>query len=147
MRGRVFLVVVMAVMVLALPMVAAAAPPSKPLLGAWWSIDVDGSFQKMSLAGGNGGIYKLQYRDDAATACNLGVPGPILYAATGKGQGWFDGATLVTEMVVWCHAKPPFLWADSYTSTLEYQSPDTLREWVTWSGGSQWVIWKRMSDK
>jgi hypothetical protein len=43
-----------------------------PFVGAWWSTDVDGSYQRVSIGGGGTGIYHLAYLDDDATWCGGG---------------------------------------------------------------------------
>jgi len=99
-----------------------SAAPKDPFIGAWESIDIDGSYQRLSI-GGNG-PYHLAYFDDYATACGGGH-------ATAIGSGTVDGYDLHAEQLVRCLKQHSTF---EFESTFTYDpATDTLFSWVTWT--------------
>jgi hypothetical protein len=100
------------------------AAPKDPFIGAWESIDVDGSHQRVSIGGGGAGIYHLAYFDDYATLCGGGQ-------ATAIGSGSADGYDLHAEVLVRCLSQHFILGSSQFMFTYD-PATDTLESWVTW---------------
>ena len=99
-----------------------SAAPKDPFVGAWESIDLDGSYQQLSI-GGNG-PYHLAYFDDYASTCGGGH-------ATAIGTGTVDGYDLDAELLVRC-LKQHSTFESEPTFTYD-PATDTLFGWVTWT--------------
>ena len=104
-----------------------SAASKDPFVGAWESIDLDGSHQRVSI-GGNG-TYHLAYLDDHATAC---APWALTGGpATAIGTGTVDGFDLHADLLVRCLNEH---WAFQAEATFTYDpATDTLFSWVTWT--------------
>ena len=119
-----------------------SAAPSRGFTGAWESVDVDDSNQKMAIGGGGSGTYRVFLFDDGGTVCDFDPEGN-LYPLIGLGEGTADGYDLVTDLALWCLKKP----RESQvlvTVTFTYNAAgDTLEQYV---GGiwDEWIIWNRM---
>ncbi|MBM4431769.1 MAG: hypothetical protein FJ026_15705 [Chloroflexi bacterium] len=81
---RVFLLALL--LTLALATVShAALPPARGFAGAWTSIDVDGSHQRLVIQPVRRpwGTYSLAYFDDGASVCGCDAAGKPLYPGMG----------------------------------------------------------------
>jgi hypothetical protein len=96
-----------------------------PFVGAWWSTDGDGSYQRVSIGGGSGGVYHVAYFDDWATVCGGGQ-------ATVIGSGSADGYVLQTESLPVHCLRQHFIWGYAQWSFTYDPTTDTLGSWVTW---------------
>jgi hypothetical protein len=96
-----------------------------PFVGAWESIDSDGSHQRLSIGGGSG-VYHVAYFDDWATLCGGGQ-------ATAIGSASADGYDLHTEpLLVRCLKQHSILNPMDFTFTYD-PATDTLVSWVIWN--------------
>lgn len=101
------LAVLLAVLLAGLLATTALAVPDV-FRGAWESIDIDGSYQVMTIGGG-GGTYRVNYMDTGATVCGLDPDtGDFLYAAQARGTASASPGTGELNGVwdVWCLSKP-----------------------------------------
>ena len=118
---------------------ALAAPD--PFVGAWESIDGDGSYQRLNI-GGTGNHYNVFYEDTGATLCGLEPEtGEPLYAAQARGAGTVNGNVLeALGLPVYCMAQPIFYVgfdADFYFSY------DSSNDTLTDNGG---IVWTRVAS-
>ena len=85
---------------------AAAAP--NPFIGAWESIDTDGSYQTLTIGGGPGDTHFARYYDFGATVCGLDPDtNEILYAASAMGFLTETGNDIHGSVQVYCQTAPP----------------------------------------
>ncbi len=83
---------------LAFALASAVSAAPDPFVGAWKSIDIDGSSQTLGVGGGPGSSHHMQLFDDLATSC--GTP---FSSATVQGTGTEAGNTLTVTYSVNCH--------------------------------------------
>jgi hypothetical protein len=96
-----------------------------PFVGAWESIDLDGSHQRLSIGGGSG-AYHVAYFDDWATLCGGGQ-------ATAIGSGSAADYDLHTEpLLVRCLKQHFILGYMDFTFTYN-PATDTLVSDVIWN--------------
>src|SRR5262245_39949304 len=74
------------------------AAASSPFVGAWKSIDSDGSSQTLGIGGGSGASHHMLLFDDLASSC-----GEPFSSATVEGTGTESGAILTVTYAVNCH--------------------------------------------
>ena len=100
-----------------------SAAPKDPFVGAWESIDLDGSHQRLSIGGNE--PYHLAYFDDYASVCGDGH-------ATAIGTGTVDGYDLHADSLARCLKEHSTF---GFESTLTYDpATDTLFSMgVTWT--------------
>lgn len=89
---------------------AAAAPD--PFRGKWYSVDVDGSDQVLTIGGGPGGSYHVRYHDYGATVCGDPVGGVWPYGASATGFLAGSGSSITGTLPVYCLASPPTHYGD-----------------------------------
>jgi hypothetical protein len=101
-----------------------------PLIGAWESIDLDGSYQRLMIGGGPGDVHQLLYFDHYATAC-----GGDQAIAKGYGGGG-DPHRLEAQLVARCLKSGEMLdgWTPvfTYDSGLDVLVQETHAEPITW---------------
>ena len=115
---------------------ASAAPPTAPYVGRWESIDLDGSYQTLTISGGKN-LHNIDYRDNGASLCGLDENGDPLYAASFRGKLTSDGLTLSGTVDVYCLTRPPSQLFENFYVEYTYQPEnDTL---IDGSG----LIWNR----
>ncbi len=112
---------------------AGAAPPS-PFTGAWTSIDIDGSSQRLTIGGGP--APRVQLLDDGASVCGLDENGDPIWAARATGRAAVAGDVLTVDLDLYCLARPTYF-LDTFAG-LEYTydaGTDTLTDGlgVVWS--------------
>ena len=132
MRKFVFTALAICILIALAMALASDATAAPGFLGRWWSVDVDGSSQKLQIGLADNG-YLLKLFDDGASICGLDPDGNPLYAAIGKGKGTADGNVLHASFKFWCLTDPRTFWG---TATGDYTydpATDTLQDgWVAW---------------
>ena len=116
----------------------ARAAQAPGFTGRWWSVDIDGSNQKLLITPA-GDEYRLKLFDDGASICGLGPDGKPLYPAIGKGKGNAAGNVLHAEFKFWCLTNPKTFWGTATVDFLYDPATDTLND--------QWVVWYRIVGK
>jgi hypothetical protein len=109
----------------------AAAAAMDPFKGVWYSIDGDGSNQRLTVGGGPDGMYRVSLFDDGATICGE----DLSVAAFGTGQFSVLGNVLGGEFLLQCLASPPYIWSEAFYVSYTYNSgANTLTDslGVTW---------------
>src|SRR3972149_3750460 len=117
---------------------ALAAPD--PFVGAWESIDGDGSYQRLNI-GGSGNHYNVFYEDTAASICGLDPEtNEPLYAAQLRGDGTSSGNVLeALGLPLYCMAQHIFYVGFDVDLYFSYDSGrDTLDD-----GG---IVWTRVGN-
>jgi len=115
--------------------IAAAAPV--PFIGAWESIDTDGSDQILTIGGGAGDTYHVRYYDFGATTCGLDpVSGDFLYAASARGTLAAGGSDLTGTLPLYCQTSPPTHHSTPQFAYTYQPATDTLID--IWG-----VVWNR----
>ena len=138
-RGLMIIMIVLLVAALAMVLTPGArAAPAPGFTGRWWSVDIDGSNQKLLITPA-GDEYRLKLFDDGASICGLGPDGKPLYPALGKGKGNAAGNVLHAEFKFWCLTTPKTFWGTATVDFLYDPATDTLFD--------QWVIWYRVGGK
>jgi len=123
---------------LLVPASGISAAPVEGVTGAWWSIDGDGSNQKLLLSGSAENMHAV-YLDDGATLCGCDPKGN-LYPMIGLGTASFDGNVLSIDMSYWCLSRPRTFWGSISEWNFDYNSStDTL-----WQEPQPDVTWYRM---
>lgn len=131
------LILALALMIASFGLASAAAP--NPFLGAWESIDLDGSYQVLMLGGDPGDLVGVRYHDYGASVCGVDGEGEPIYQAFGMGSGSRSGDTLTVSFDLRCMAAPPYYQG---THAFEYTydaGSDTITDWVG-------VVWERKSS-
>jgi hypothetical protein len=136
MKKRVMLLLAGVCALVVSAVIATAASAKKdPFLGKWYSVDTyDGSNQSLSIGGGPGSTYHVQYRDDGASLCGTDANGVPLYAAKAKGELDGTGGVLAGSLPVICLAQPSYVLGD-FGFSLTY---DSLTDTFTDSYGVVW---------
>ena len=138
-RGLMIIMIVMLVAALAMALAPHARAAQAPgFTGRWWSVDIDGSNQKLLITPA-GDEYRLKLFDDGASICGLGPDGKPLYPALGKGKGNAAGNVLHAEFKLWCLTHPKTFWGTAAGDYLYDPATDTLND--------QWVVWYRIVSK
>lgn len=128
------LLIIISVVALSLTAAIPTTGPSSPWRGAWWSIDVDGSLQKVVFGGGSQGQFN--YIDWGASVCGTDTNGNPLYAAHASGAGTVDGTSFTGSAPVVCMTHPPTtLYTNFPFSWTYYPATDTLLDGygITWT--------------
>ena len=105
-----FYVLLVAVLMIGMVSIVSAKPNS-PFKGPWEAIDIDGSFMRLTIAGGGRGVYRLVWRDTFWSLCD-GGPG------IGRGTGTIDSSdpnVLNTSMEFRCGGVPALSLAIDFT--------------------------------
>ena len=108
---------------------AAQAANQSPFLGAWTSVDTDGSNQTLSIRGGGSDNFAVALFDDAATACG-GAPAQAVGSATA------DGDDLLMRGTITCLPGGNFVRGRLLLEFHYDEGTDTL---IDFSG----VVWER----
>ena len=138
-RRLMIIMIVLLVAALAIALAPDARAAQAPgFTGRWWSVDIDGSNQKLLITPA-GDEYRLKLFDDGASICGLGPDGKPLYPALGKGKGNAAGNVLHAEFKFWCLTKPKTFWGPAAVDYLYDPATDTLYD--------QWVVWYRIVGK
>ena len=129
-RSLVLTIVVLLISTLTVTSVLAARDP---LIGAWESTDLDGSYQILTIGGGPGNTYHVRYYDFGASVCGLDEAGDFLYAASATGFLTGSGGTLEGKLPVYCMEHPPKFY-DNYDFTIVYvDGTITSPDGVVWN--------------
>ncbi len=132
-RSLVLTIVVLLIFALTVTSVLATRDP---LIGPWESIDLDGSYQTLTIGGGPNNTYHIRYYDFGATVCGLDPHTNDLYAASARGLLTGSDGSITGTISVYCMTRPPTFWGDAYI-TYDYDaSNDTIID-----SGS--VVWNR----
>ncbi len=107
----------------------AAAAKQDPFVGTWYSVDIfDNSNQSLSVGGGPGNIYHVQYGDDGASLCGIDAEGVPLYAGVAKGEFTAVGTLLAGTLPVRCLAKPSYILGNFDFSFTYDSATDTMTD-------------------
>jgi hypothetical protein len=132
-----FLTILVSVILMAAFLAAPAGAARDPFRGVWTSTDIDGSSQRLVVAGGRVASYRIFYFDAGATVCGLDPDtGDILYAAVARGSLTLSGNAISGDLPVTCLSRPRNN-IGSYSFTYIY---DPATHTLTDSIG---VIWSR----
>jgi hypothetical protein len=128
------LLIIISVVALSLTAAIPTTGPSSPWRGAWWSIDVDGSLQKVVFGGGSQGQFN--YIDWGASVCDTDTNGHPLYAAHASGVAeTVDAISFTGFAPLVCMTHPPYTYDPDRPFSWTYNSAtDTL-----WDGYSPWT--------
>ena len=79
-----------------------------PFIGKWASTDTDGSYQILTIGGGNGSSYHIRVYDFGASTCGLNPQtGDFLYAALIEGTLSLSNGMLLGTLPLYCQTSPP----------------------------------------
>ncbi len=78
------------------------SPASNPFVGAWLSVDTDGSNQELIISEGSGATLNINYTDFGASACGKDSYGTPIYAATAAGSLTATGNVLTGNLPIYC---------------------------------------------
>ncbi len=126
---RLIILTVAACLVAALFVAVASAgganPKDSPFVGAWESIDLDGSQQWLWIEHEGAGVYSLRYYDSMASACD-GPPAILL------GGGTIELNTFHQTGSAWCLGDPSWYLGDFPGDMVYDEATDTMSGDVTW---------------
>jgi hypothetical protein len=126
--GLAWVIALVALLLVALPVIAKSGPEFK---GAWESIDVDGSFQQLTISGNSNNLH-IRYFDHMATVCGGDK-------AIGRGAANVEGDTISSLLEIWCLNPRRFL-ADSSFNAVYDPITDTLID-------EYGIVWNRMGNQ
>jgi len=110
-----------------------------PFIGAWESIDIDESYQTLTIGGGPDNTYHVRYYDFGASVCNPPDTDGFLYTASARGLLAGTDGSIAGTISVYCMTHPPTFWGDA-TVTMDY---DTSNDTII---GSDNVVWHRRKN-
>jgi hypothetical protein len=122
-RSLVLTIVVLLISALTVTSVLAARDP---LIGAWESTDLDGSYQTLTIGGGSDNTYHVRYYDFGATVCGLNPKNNDLYAASARGLLTGSDGSITGTLHVNCMTRPPTFWGDVYIAYVYDANTDTI---------------------
>jgi hypothetical protein len=125
---RKYLIVLGLVLCTALLIAVPGLAGRDPFIGKWYSIDMDGSEQWMTIGGSSRG-YHLTMFDYGATACSPDG-GVTLYPARVLGWGTVEGNVLTVDLDLWCLSGPlKGYWGAATTNFVYDEATNSLISW------------------
>lgn len=109
---------------------------SDPFIGKWSSPDTDGSYQSLTIGGGNGSSYHIRIYDFGASTCGLDPEtGDFLYAAFIEGILSLSNGMLSGTLPLYCQTAPPTFDGNAFLQFTYDPATDTLVDnfGVVWS--------------
>lgn len=107
-----------------------------PFIGKWASTDTDGSYQILTIGGGNGNSYHIRVYDFGASTCGLDPEtGDFLYAASIEGPLFLSDVMLSGTLPLYCQTAPPTFDGIAFLQFTYDPATDTLVDnfGVVWS--------------
>jgi hypothetical protein len=112
--------------------VGTAAADRSSFTGVWYSTDIDGSTQRLSVGGGRGDLVRISFMDFGAGICGESLE----YPAWAMGNLTVSGNVLSGNLPVVCNTLPPFTWGVAAFEYTYDAGTDTLTDWLG-------VVWHR----
>jgi hypothetical protein len=134
-RFRLFFIA-FALLMITRTLVSSAGAISDPFVGKWSSTDTDGSYQILTIGGGNGSSYHIRVYDFGASTCGLDPEtGDFLYAASIEGTFSLSNGMLSGTLPLYCQTSPPTFDGDAFLQFTYDPATDTLVDnfGVVWS--------------